>query len=131
MRIENDLYTVCSYHVTYAFQSESTLHSCLNDKELLARNRHEIWILSDCNWTWTHNHLARKWLSVRLRAKWLWVWVQLQSLMFFTVCLHEKFLSNSQKSSFWFKKFTTGTSRKTKAVRKGKLKWGVAAPNQF
>ena len=22
--------SVCSYHVTYAFQSESTLHSCLN-----------------------------------------------------------------------------------------------------
>ena len=28
--------TVCSYHVTYAFQSESTLYSCLNVKELLA-----------------------------------------------------------------------------------------------
>ena len=27
--------TVCSYHVTYAFQSESTLYSCLNAKELL------------------------------------------------------------------------------------------------
>ena len=32
----------CSYHVTYAFQSESTLYSCLNVKELLARNRCEI-----------------------------------------------------------------------------------------
>ena len=28
--------TVCSYHVTYAFRSESTLYSCLNVKELLA-----------------------------------------------------------------------------------------------
>ena len=28
--------TVCSCHVTYAFQSESTLYSCLNVKELLA-----------------------------------------------------------------------------------------------
>ena len=27
---------VCFYHVTYAFQSESTLYSCLNVKELLA-----------------------------------------------------------------------------------------------
>ena len=36
------LLTVCSYHVTYAFQSESTLYSCLNVKELLARNRREI-----------------------------------------------------------------------------------------
>ena len=28
--------TVCSYHVTYTFQSESTLYSCLNVKELLS-----------------------------------------------------------------------------------------------
>ena len=46
--------TVCFYHVTYAFQSESTLYSCLNVKELLARSRREIWNLSDCNWTRTH-----------------------------------------------------------------------------
>ena len=53
----NFLLTVCSYHVTYEFQSESTLYSCLNVKELLARNRCYIWNLSDCNETWTHNHL--------------------------------------------------------------------------
>ena len=52
--------TVCSYHVTYAFLSESTLYSCLNVKELLARNRREFLILSDCNGTRTHNHLIRK-----------------------------------------------------------------------
>ena len=52
--------TVCSYHVTYAFQSESTLYSCLNVKELLARNTRDIWGLSDCNGTRTHNHLVRK-----------------------------------------------------------------------
>ena len=34
--------TVYSYHVTYAFQSESTLYSCLNFKEFLARSRREI-----------------------------------------------------------------------------------------
>ena len=50
--------TVCSYHVTYAFQSGSTLYSCLNVKELLAPNRHEIWKLSDCNWTRTQKHLV-------------------------------------------------------------------------
>ena len=37
------------YHVTYAFQSESTLYSCLNVKELLTRNRCDIWCLSDNN----------------------------------------------------------------------------------
>ena len=34
--------TVCSCHVTYAFQSEFTLYSCLNVKELLARDRRKI-----------------------------------------------------------------------------------------
>ena len=34
--------TVCSCHVTYAFQCESTLYSCLNFKELLPRSRREI-----------------------------------------------------------------------------------------
>ena len=52
--------SVCSYHVTYAFQSESKLYSCLNVKELLAQRRREIWGLSDCNWTGTHNHLVHK-----------------------------------------------------------------------
>ena len=33
---------LCSCHVTYAFQSESTLYSCLNVNELLARSRREI-----------------------------------------------------------------------------------------
>ena len=57
-----DKLTVCSCHVTYAFESESTLYSCLNVKELLARTS------------------LAKWLSVRLRTKWFWVRVQLQSL---------------------------------------------------
>ena len=84
-----------------AFQSESTLYSCLNVKELLARGRREIWSLSDCNLTRTHNHLVHKqtlnhltklakrlsrvvsicWaVSVRLWTKRLWARVQLQSL---------------------------------------------------
>ena len=39
---------VCSYHVTCAFQSESTLYNCLNVRELPARNRREVRNLSDC-----------------------------------------------------------------------------------
>ena len=62
------LLTACSYHATYMFQSESTLYSCLNVKEPLAQNRHEIWSLSDCNGTQTHNHLVCK--RTR-RAKWI------------------------------------------------------------
>ena len=42
------------------FQSESTLYSCLNDKELLDGNRRNILSLSDCNGIGTHNHLVRK-----------------------------------------------------------------------
>ena len=83
-------FRLCSCHVTYGFQSESALYNCLNVKELLARRRHKIWSLSDCNWTRTQNHLVRKrtlnhlaklakCLSVRLRTKWFWVRVQLQS----------------------------------------------------
>ena len=37
--------TVCSFHVTCAFQSESTLYSCLNFKEPFARNRRGIYLL--------------------------------------------------------------------------------------
>ena len=56
--------TVCSYHVTCAFQSESTLYSCLNFKELFAQNRCGIYF------------------SVRLRTKWLWIGILLQLLRF-------------------------------------------------
>ena len=45
---------------SYVFHSESTLYSCLNVKELLAQNTHNIWSLSDCNRIGTHNHLAHK-----------------------------------------------------------------------
>ena len=52
--------TVCSCHVAYAFQSESTLYNYLDVKELLAQNRRKFWKLSDCNWTRTRNHLVCK-----------------------------------------------------------------------
>ena len=42
--------TLCYYHFTCPFQSESTLYSCLNVKELLAQN----------NGIRTHNHLVGK-----------------------------------------------------------------------
>ena len=65
--------TVCSYHVMYAFQSEPTLYSCPNVKELFARSRCEIWSLTDCNWTRTHYHLVhkRKLNNLAKLAKWL------------------------------------------------------------
>ena len=64
---------VCSYHITYAFQSESTFYSWLNVKELLAQNMCKIWSLSDCNGTRTHNLLVRKRILNHLAklGKWL------------------------------------------------------------
>ena len=59
------------YHVTYMFKGESiTLCSCLNVKELLARNRCD----SEGKASLT------KWLGVRLRDRWLWIRIPLQSL---------------------------------------------------
>ena len=40
--------SVCFYHVMCTFQSESTVCSCLNVKELFIRNRRDIWSLNDC-----------------------------------------------------------------------------------
>ena len=88
LKITREEMPVCYDDVTYAFQSESTLYSCLNVKELLAQNRHGIWCLSDSNGIRTHNHLVckqtlnhlAKWLSVRLRTNWLWIWFPLLSL---------------------------------------------------
>ena len=51
---------ICSIHVTYAFESESTLHNCLNVKELLAQTRRDILRFSDNNGIRTHNHLVYK-----------------------------------------------------------------------
>ena len=53
-------FAVCFYNVTYLFQSEYTLSSCLNAKELLAPNRHDVGSLSDCIDIEIHNHLVRK-----------------------------------------------------------------------
>ena len=51
---------VCYYHVTYAFHSEYTLYSCLNVKELLARDRRRILRLSESDGIQTQNHLVCK-----------------------------------------------------------------------
>ena len=64
--------TICYYHVTYSFKSESTLYSCLNVKELLPRNRRSIISLSDNNRIRTHNHLVYKRILNRTNSEqWL------------------------------------------------------------
>ena len=46
--------TVCFYHVMYSFQTESTLCSCLNVEELLARNRRDTVHLTVCSYHVTY-----------------------------------------------------------------------------
>ena len=53
-------FTVCSSHVRYGVQNESTLYNSLNVKQLLPRSRRKIYRWSDCNWTRTKNHLVLK-----------------------------------------------------------------------
>ena len=55
------------------FQSESALYSCLNVKELLARNRRDIWSLNDSNWSRTHYHLVRKLILNHLAKLAIWL----------------------------------------------------------
>ena len=75
--------TVCSCHVTYAFQSEYTLYSCLNVKGLLARSRRKIWSLSD--WNWTRNP---KPLSSNLLNGWVFFY-ELSGYGFESSCSHQ------------------------------------------
>ena len=62
----------CFYHVTYAFRVYR-FSNFLNLEGLLAQSRQDIWILSDCNRTWTCNHLdgwKRNWTHNCLNHKW-------------------------------------------------------------
>ena len=87
---------------SYAFQSESTLYSCLNVKELVSRNRREIWSLSGCNWTRTHKHLVRK---RTLNQCWMFVYelsgcelYSSYSHLDHSFPIHHR---NTQKSGYW------------------------------
>ena len=55
------------------FHSESSPYIDQNVKELFAQNKCNIWSLSYCNWTRTHNHLVSKRTRNHLtkQAKWL------------------------------------------------------------
>ena len=57
----------------YASKHDFTLYVCLNAKELLAQNGHNIWSLSDSNMTQTHHHWVYKGILNHLVkvAKWL------------------------------------------------------------
>ena len=67
----------------YVFQNEFTIYSCLHIKELLARNRREIWSLSEFNGTRTHKHLVRKRTLDHLAKMVKWVPWQVKSSLKF------------------------------------------------
>ena len=100
--------------VTYAFQSESTLYSYLNVKELLAWSKSKMWRLRDWNWTRTNNHLVHKrtlkdlaklakWLSCVVSAYLYSVYVSVKSRtrfkVNFCIFLHQNW-TNSLMSTF-------------------------------
>lgn len=58
INLTGTLLTVCHYHITYAYQSESTFCGWLNVNELLAQNRQDIWKLRECIGTRTQNHIG-------------------------------------------------------------------------
>ena len=74
------MFLSCHVRVSEWIHTQCSLtYSCLNVKKLLAQSRHEIWRLSDCNWTRTQNHLVLK-QTLNHLAKWFWVRAQLQKL---------------------------------------------------
>ena len=96
---------VCFCRVTYAFKSVSTLYNCLNVKEqLLAKSRREIWSLSECNWTRTHNHLVHKRILNYLAKLFTWLkWMSIHlwnGCGFEPSCSHCSYYSEHQKQCY-------------------------------
>ena len=54
------LYVFITSSTFFKWIQISTFYSCLNIEELLTRNRHDIWSLSDCNGIRTHYNLVPK-----------------------------------------------------------------------
>ena len=143
--------TVSSCHVTYAFQSESTVYSCVNVKELLAGSRGKMWSLRYWNWTPTQNHLARKetvnhlakltkWLSCVLNiylhgqcdCMFLSCDVAFQRESALISCVNVKELLARRRRHIWSLSYSNGIPNHNHLVRKrtrnhlAKLAWKVS-----
>ena len=73
--------TVCSCHVTNAFQSESTLYSSLNVKELFAQNRREIGII-ECGFTLKRIHDMTRTYSIAQHFEILHCWFKYKGFLY-------------------------------------------------
>ena len=86
--------------LTYAFQSESTVYSCLNVKELLGWKRCDVWSFSDCNGSRTQNHhlFPKRTLNHLAKlAKWLSCTVYLRQLYIGCECLSVRCISGNSR----------------------------------
>ena len=107
--------TLCSFDITYVFQSKSTVFFYLNFKELLARNRCNILSLSDYNSTGTHNHFIHKWTLNYLakQTKWLsWVESILSCHVHVWEWIHTLYFADFEETfcskQMWYLKFKWG-----------------------
>ena len=73
MCTKNHNHMRCQWLQLDSTSGESTFYSCPKFTEPLVWSRCEIWSLSDCNWTWTQNHLVcQQTLNHLVKvAKWL------------------------------------------------------------
>ena len=132
IQVSNTL-TVCSF-VRYAFQSESTHYSCLNVKELLDSKRRDIWSLSDCNRTRTHNHLVCKRTLAHLveSAKWLRVRLQYtSSKVIHTLQFNFQYCEDQEPSRYSTLKTLPIIDLMKQAVNKRKFNWKFSVRGQF
>ena len=80
-------FNVCYWHVRYVFQSQCTFCNCLNVRELVARNRRNIWSC-DCNYF----EQEVPWHSGNYR-----LWIQFEKGRWYDTVLFFLFLKKSFK----------------------------------
>ena len=94
---------ICSYHVTYTFQSTSTLYTFLNVKELSARRKLDIWNLSDCSGTRINNHLVHKRTRNHLANRpkdWAVLWVFIRTVHLTVYSYHVTYTFQSESTLY-------------------------------
>ena len=99
-------FDLCYHHVTYAFQSASTLYICLIIKELYAQNRHDIWRLSYCKRTRICNNIVTEkehWTISPIRTiDWAELWVLICTVHLTLSYHHVTYAFHSESTLYGF-----------------------------